>query len=235
MAQKIPDILKQIVARKREEIDESINRIPIERMIELTKFADKTRGFYHALAIKTNNRQSAVIAEIKKASPSKGVLCENFDPVEIAKSYVNGGASCLSVLTDRDFFQGDPQNLIKARAAVSIPVIRKDFIIHPYQVYESRAMGADCILLIASCLEDEEIKTLSELAISLKMDVLVEVHDLNELHRALKINLPMIGINNRDLRSFDVSLQTTIDLLNEIGDDKLVITESGIKSKADIE
>ena len=135
MAQKTPDILKRIVARKREEINESINRIPIERMIELTKFADNTRGFYNALATKTNNRQSAVIAEIKKASPSKGVLCENFDPVEIAKSYENGGASCLSVLTDRDFFQGDPQNLIKARAAVSIPVIRKDFIIHPYQVY----------------------------------------------------------------------------------------------------
>lgn len=235
MAQKTPDILKRIIARKREEVDESINRIPIERMIELTKFADKTRGFYYALATKINNRQSAVIAEIKKASPSKGLLCENFDPVEIAKSYENGGASCLSVLTDRDFFQGDPQNLIKARAAVSIPVIRKDFIIHPYQVYESRAMGADCILLIASCLEDEEIKTLSELAISLKMDVLVEVHDLNELYRALKINLPMIGINNRDLRSFDVSLQTTIDLLNEISDDKLVITESGITSKADVE
>ena len=235
MAQKIPDILKQIVARKREEIDESINRIPMKRMIELTKFSDKTRGFYNALATKTNNRQSAVIAEIKKASPSKGVLCENFNPVEIAKSYENGGASCLSVLTDRDFFQGDPQNLIKARAAVSIPVLRKDFIIHHYQVYESRAMGADCILLIASCLEDEEIKTLSELAISLKMDVLVEVHDLNELHRALKINLPMIGINNRNLRSFDVSLHTTIDLLNEISDDKLVITESGITSKADVE
>jgi len=235
MTQNTPDILKRIVTRKREEIDESISRVSIERMIELTKFADKTRGFYNALATKANNRQSAVIAEIKKASPSKGILCENFDPVEIAKSYENGGASCLSILTDRDFFQGDPQNLIKARATVSIPVIRKDFIIHPYQVYESRAMGADCILLIASCLEDGEIKALSELAISLKMDVLIEVHDLNELHRALEINLPMIGINNRNLRSFDVSLQTTIDLLNEIGDDKLVITESGIKSKADVE
>ena len=234
MAQKTPDILKQIVARKREEIDESISRVSIDRMIELTKFSDKTRGFYNALATKTNNRQSAVIAEIKKASPSKGVLCENFNPVEIAKSYENGGASCLSVLTDRDFFQGDPQNLIKARAAVSIPVLRKDFIIHPYQVYESRAMGADCILLITSCLEDEEIKTLSELAISLKMDVLVEVHDLNELHRALKIDLPMIGINNRNLRSFDVDLQTTLDLLEEIGDDKLVITESGITSRDDV-
>ena len=235
MAQKTPDILKRIIARKREEIDELISRVSIERMIELTKFAENTRGFYNALATKAHNCQSAVIAEIKKASPSKGVLCENFDPVEIAKSYEKGGATCLSVLTDRDFFQGNPQNLITARAAVSIPVIRKDFIIHPYQVYESRAMGADCILLIASCLEDEEIKTLSELAISLKMDVLVEVHDLNELHRALKINLPMIGVNNRDLRSFDVSLQTTIDLLNEISDDKLVITESGITSKADVE
>ena len=235
MAQKTPDILKRIVARKREEIDESISRTPIERMVELSKFADKTRGFYNALATKTNNRQSGVIAEIKKASPSKGVLCENFDPVEIAKSYENGGASCLSVLTDRDFFQGDPQNLIKARAAVSIPVIRKDFIINPYQVYESRAMGADCILLIVSCLKDAELKTLSDLAISLTMDVLVEVHDLGELKRALRLDLPMIGINNRNLRSFDVDLQTTLDLLEEIGDDKLVITESGIKSRNDVE
>ena len=235
MTQKTPDILKRIVARKREEIDESINRVSIERMVELTKFADKTRGFYNALATKTNNRQSAVIAEIKKASPSKGVLCENFDPVEIAKSYEIGGASCLSVLTDRDFFQGDPQDLIKARAAVSMPVIRKDFIIHPYQVYESRAIGADCILLIVSCLKDAELITLSDLAISLKMDVLVEVHDLSELKRALKLDLPMIGINNRNLRSFDVDLHITINLLEEIGDDKLVITESGIKSKTDVE
>ena len=235
MPQKTPDILKKIVARKHEEVTESISRVPMERMIELTKFADSTRGFYNALKDKVDSRQSGIIAEIKKASPSKGVLRENFEPIEIAKSYEEGGASCLSILTDRDFFQGDPQYLIKARAAVSIPVIRKDFIIHPYQVYESRAMGADCILLIASCLEDKEIKTLSDLALSLSMDVLVEVHDLNELHRALKINLPMIGINNRDLRSFDVSLQTTIDLLDEISDDKLVITESGITSKADVE
>jgi len=234
MAQKTPDILKRIVARKREEIDESISLVPIERMIELTKFADNTRCFYNALATKSNNSQSAIIAEIKKASPSKGVLCENFDPIEIAKSYEIGGATCLSVLTDRDFFQGDPQNLIKARAAVSIPVIRKDFIIHPYQVYESRAMGADCILLIVSCLKDSELKTLSNLAISLTMDVLVEVHDLNELKRALKLDLPMIGINNRNLRSFDVNLQTTIDLIGEIDDDKLVITESGIKSRNDV-
>ena len=234
MTQKTPDILKRIVARKREEIDESINRVSIDRMVELTKFADNTRGFYNALVTKTDNHQSGVIAEIKKASPSKGLLCENFNPVEIAKSYENGGATCLSVLTDQDFFQGDPQNLIKARAAVSIPVIRKDFIIHPYQVYESRAMGADCILLIVSCLKDEYLKSLSDLAISLSMDVLVEAHDLSELKRALKLDLPMIGINNRNLRSFDVDLQTTIDLLQEIGDDKLVITESGIKSRNDV-
>jgi len=234
MAQKIPDILKRIVARKREEIDESMNRISIERMIELTKFADNTRGFYNVLATKINNNQSAIIAEIKKASPSKGVLCENFNPIQIAKSYEIGGATCLSVLTDQDFFQGDPQNLIKARAAVSIPVIRKDFIIHPYQVYESRAMGADCILLIVSCLQDKDLKSLSNLATSLTMDVLIEVHDLNELKRALKLDIPMIGINNRNLRNFDVNLQTTIDLLEEIGDDKLVITESGIKSRNDV-
>ena len=234
MAQKTPDILKRIIARKREEIDESMSRVSIKRMIELTKFSDNARGFYNALATKTNNRQNGIIAEIKKASPSKGLLCDNFDPVEIAKSYENGGATCLSVLTDRDFFQGDPQNLIKARAAVSIPVIRKDFIIHPYQVYESRAMGADCILLIVSCLKDEDLKSLSDLAISLSMDVLVEAHDLGELKRALKLELPMIGINNRNLRSFDVDLRTTIDLLEEIGDDKLVITESGIKSRNDV-
>lgn len=235
MAQKTPDILKKIVARKREEIAESIKRLPIEKMIELANSADTTRGFFNSLNKKVKERQSGIIAEIKKASPSKGVLRENFDPVEIAKSYEDGGASCLSILTDRDFFQGDPLYLIKARAAVSLPVIRKDFIIKPYQVYESRAMGADCILLIVSCLEDDEIKHLSDLALSLNMDVLVETHDLNELRRALKLDLPMIGINNRNLRNFEVSLQTTIDLLSEISGDKLVITESGIASKADVE
>ncbi len=235
MAQKTPDILKKIVARKQEEIAESIKRLPIEKMIELANSADTPRGFFTSLNKKVKKRQSGIIAEIKKASPSKGVLRENFEPVEIAKSYEHGGASCLSILTDRDFFQGDPLYLIKARAAVSIPVIRKDFIIDPYQVYESRAMGADCILLIVSCLEDDEIKHLSDLALSLNMDVLVESHDLNELHRALKLDLPMIGINNRNLRNFEVSLQTTIDLLSEISDDKLVITESGITSKAHVE
>ena len=235
MVQKTPDILKKIVARKQEEIAESTKRLPIEKMIELANSADTPRGFFNSLNRKVKERQSGIIAEIKKASPSKGVLRKNFEPVEIAKSYEDGGASCLSILTDRDFFQGDPLYLIKARAAVSLPVIRKDFIIKPYQVYESRAMGADCILLIVSYLEDNEIKYLSDLALSLNMDVLVETHDLNELRRALELDLPMIGINNRNLRNFEVSLQTTIDLLSEISGDKLVITESGIASKADIE
>ena len=181
------------------------------------------------------NLKDKVIAEIKKASPSKGILREDFDPVEIAQSYESGGASCLSILTDRDFFKGDPLYLIKARAAVTIPVIRKDFIIHPYQVYESRAIGADCILLIASCLDDDELKDLSDIATSLGMDTLVEVHDHEELNRALKLDLPLLGINNRNLRNFEVTLQTTIDLLSKISDDKLVITESGIKTRQDVE
>lgn len=235
MAQKTPDILKKIVARKHEEISESIKRVPLERMIELSANADSPRGFYKALKIKVDNRESGVIAEIKKASPSKGILREDFEPVEIAQSYESGGASCLSILTDRDFFQGDPLYLIKARAAVSIPVIRKDFIIHPYQVYESRAIGADCILLIASCLDDNELKNLSDIATSLGMDSLIEVHDYEEMKRALKLDLPLLGINNRNLRNFEVTLQTTIDLLSQISDDKLVITESGIKNKQDVE
>ena len=235
MTQKTPDILKKIVSRKHEEIDEGIKRVPLDRMIELASNADETRGFYNALYSKVSQKQSGIIAEIKKASPSKGVLRENFDPVEIAQSYESGGATCLSILTDHDFFQGNPQYLIKARAAVSIPVIRKDFIIHPYQVYESRAIGADCILLIASCLENDELTNLSGIATSLGMDTLVEVHDSEELHRALKLDLPLLGINNRNLRNFEVNLQTTIDLIPDIGDDKLIITESGIKTKLDVD
>jgi len=235
MVQKTPDILKKIVSRKQEEIADSINRVSLERMIELSSSADSPRGFYNALHNKVLKRQSGVIAEIKKASPSKGILREDFDPVEIAQSYESGGASCLSILTDRDFFKGDPLYLIKARAAVTIPVIRKDFIIHPYQVYESRAIGADCILLIASCLNDDELKDLSDIATSLGMDTLVEVHDHEELNRALKLDLPLLGINNRNLRNFEVTLQTTIDLLSKISDDKLVITESGIKTRQDVE
>ena len=230
-----PDILKKIIARKKIEIEECRNNISLDDMIDKSKYGLPTRGFYEALNNKSKRKESAVIAEIKKASPSRGVLRKDFNPIDIAKSYESGGATCLSILTDKDFFKGDNQYLIDAREAVNIPVLRKDFIIDPYQVYEARAINADCILLIASCLNDIQLKNLSDLAIELSMDVLVEVHDLDELKRALKLNLPMVGINNRNLRTFEVSLQTTIDLLKEINDNSLVITESGILTKQDVE
>ncbi len=230
-----PDILKKIIARKKIEIEECRNNTSLDDMIAKSKYGLPTRGFYEALNNKSKRKESAVIAEIKKASPSRGVLRKDFNPIDIAKSYESGGATCLSILTDKDFFKGDNQYLIDAREAVNIPVLRKDFIIDPYQVYEARAINADCILLIASCLNDIQLKNLSDLAIELSMDVLVEVHDLDELKRALKLNLPMVGINNRNLRTFEVSLQTTIDLLKEINDNSLVITESGILTKQDVE
>lgn len=230
-----PDILKKIIARKKIEIEECRNNTSLDDMIAKSKYGLPTRGFYEALNNKSKRKESAVIAEIKKASPSRGVLRKDFNPIDIAKSYESGGATCLSILTDKDFFKGDNQYLIDAREAVNIPVLRKDFIIDPYQVYEARAINADCILLIASCLNDIQLKNLSDLAIELSMDVLVEVHDLYELKRALKLNLPMVGINNRNLRTFEVSLQTTIDLLKEINDNSLVITESGILTKQDVE
>jgi indole-3-glycerol phosphate synthase len=223
-----PDVLKKIIARKHQEIAQCIKTMPLARVIEQSKNASKTRGFYQALKTKVDAKQNAVIAEIKKASPSKGVLRKDFDPKEIAKSYELGGATCLSILTDKDFFQGDNQYLVSARAAVLLPVLRKEFIIDAYQVYEARAMDSDCILLIAACLTDAQMNELSSLATSLSMDVLIEVHNLKELKRTLKLNLPMIGINNRNLRTFEVSLQTTIDLLKEIKEGTLVITESGI-------
>jgi len=233
--QNTPDILKKIIARKKIEIEESKNNTPLDEMIDKSKYGLPTRGFYSALANKSKRKESAVIAEIKKASPSRGVLRENFNPIDIAKSYESGGATCLSILTDKDFFKGHNNYLIEARDAVNIPVLRKDFIIDPYQIYEARAINADCILLIASCLDNSQLKELSELAIGMSMDVLVEVHDLEELNRSLKLNLPMIGINNRNLRTFEVSLQTTIDLVNEINNNSLVITESGILTKDDVE
>lgn len=230
-----PDILKKIIARKKIEIEECRNNTSLDDMIAKSKYGLPTRGFYEALNNRSKRKESAVIAEIKKASPSRGVLRKDFNPIDIAKSYESGGATCLSILTDKDFFKGDNQYLIDAREAVNIPVLRKDFIIDPYQVYEARAINADCILLIASCLNDIQLKNLSDLAIELSMDVLVEVHDLDELKRAMKLNLPMVGINNRNLRTFEVSLQTTIDLLKEINDNSLVITESGILTKQDVE
>ena len=229
-----PDILKRIVARKLEEIDESSANISLDQLKEQLDDADAPRGFVQSLKDKIAAGQSGVIAEIKKASPSKGVLREHFVPAEIAKSYADHGAACLSVLTDVDFFQGGDAYLKQARAACSLPVIRKDFIVDPYQVYEARGMSADCILLIVACLTDRQLADLNALAMKLGMDVLIEVHDAEELERALKVPNPMIGINNRNLRTFDVSLQTTLDLLASISDDRLVVTESGIHAPEDV-
>lgn len=229
-----PDILKKIVARKREEISEAQSGVSLaELKAQLTR-ADPVRGFVAAIDAKIKQGLPGVIAEIKKASPSKGVLRESFIPSEIAKSYEAGGAACLSVLTDRDFFQGGDEYLKQARAACSLPVIRKDFIVDPYQVYEARVIDADCILLIVACLDDAKLAELNNLAHELGMDVLVEVHDQNELERALKLNNRLIGINNRDLRNFDVTLDTTLDMLADIPDDCIVVTESGIHSSEDV-
>jgi indole-3-glycerol phosphate synthase len=229
-----PDILKKIIARKEQEVIECKKIISFDKMMKKAYDDRETLDFYQALKDKVDLKQNAIIAEIKKASPSKGVLCENFNPVEIAKSYEAHGAACLSVLTDKDFFQGDDQYLIDVREAVSLPILRKEFIIDPYQVLEARAIGADCILLIAACLSDGEMEILAQHAMQLNMDILVEVHNAEELKRALQLPLIMIGINNRNLRTFDVSLQTTVDLLSEIKDDILVITESGILSSKDV-
>jgi indole-3-glycerol phosphate synthase len=229
-----PDILKKIIKRKLEEVEERKARTPYADIKKYAFSATSPRSFVYALQRKNQAGQAAVIAEIKKASPSKGVIRENFIPAEIATSYENGGAACLSVLTDVDFFQGSDTYFKQAREICSLPVLRKEFIIDPFQVYESRIMGADCILLIVACLTDEQLKELSDIAIELEMDVLVEVHDEEELQRALKLELPMIGINNRNLRTFETSLQTTIDLLSQIPDDCIVVTESGIHNKEDV-
>ena len=234
MTPETPTILKKILARKREEI---IERSALESLTDLmarAALADTPRGFSAAIAAKIASGESAVIAEIKKASPSKGVIRENFDPAAIAKSYQQGGACCLSVLTDVDFFQGAEHYLKEARDATNLPVIRKDFIIDDYQVYEARAMSADCILLIVSALTEQQLTHLHDLARSLGMDVLIEVHDAAELDIALKLDNPMVGINNRNLHSFEVSLENTYKLLEKIPADKIVITESGIHSAQDV-
>ncbi len=229
-----PDILKKILVRKQEELAESICQIPLEEIKGRAADAPEVRGFVAAMQNRMQSGQSAVIAEIKKASPSKGVLRESFVPAEIAISYEVGGATCLSVLTDRDFFQGEPEYLQQARNACGLPVLRKDFTVDPYQVYEARAMGADCILLIVAALNDQQLAELSELARQLGMDVLVEVHDLPELERALKLDLPMIGINNRNLRTFDISLETTFQLMEKIPQETVIVTESGIMNHVDV-
>ena len=230
-----PDILKKIVARKQEEIAERRARVSQAELAEGLTEVDAPRGFVNAMQVKLDARLPAVIAEIKKASPSKGVLREDFRPADIARSYARAGAACLSVLTDVDFFQGADLYLQQARAACSLPVIRKDFIVDPYQVVEARAIGADCILLIAACLDDAQLQGLNGLAHELGMDVLIEVHDGDELERALQTGNRLIGINNRNLRTFEVSLQTTLELLERIPDGRLVVTESGILAPEDVQ
>jgi indole-3-glycerol phosphate synthase len=229
-----PTVLKKILARKAEEIAERKEKVSLEQLKQAIQSASVPRGFAKALQEKIAAGESAVIAEIKKASPSKGVIREDFDPVSIAQSYELGGAACLSVLTDVDFFQGADQYLIDARAACALPVIRKDFIVDEYQLYEARAMGADCVLLIVSALQVSELKSLHAKALELGLDVLVEVHDRPELDIALTIENPLIGINNRNLHTFEVSLNNTFDLLDQIPAERVVITESGIHSRQDV-
>ncbi|MGY8861068.1 MAG: indole-3-glycerol phosphate synthase TrpC [Pseudomonadales bacterium] len=233
-----PTVLKRIVARKLEEIAERQQHTTIDDL-KIKIVANRSgpmapRGFAKAMQAKLSQGLPAVIAEAKKASPSKGVIREDFNPAAIAVSYQAGGAACMSVLTDADFFQGHEDYLQQARAACKLPVIRKDFIVHPYQVYESRAIGADCILLIVACLEDQQMQDLAKLAEDLGMDVLVESHDAQELARALELSTPLVGINNRNLHTFDLTLQTTFDLLAMMPEDRMVITESGIHTPADV-
>ncbi len=228
-------ILGKILTRKGEEVAERRRRRGMAALEDLIAEQGPVRGFADALRERIRNRRPAIIAEVKKASPSKGLIREDFDPAAIAASYEGGGAACLSVLTDVDFFQGADDYLCQARAACTLPVLRKDFTVDPYQVYEARALGADCILLIVAALDQAQLVTLHDLARELGMAVLVEVHDGDELDRALALDTPLIGINNRDLRSFDTSLETTWNLLPRIPNDRLVITESGIHSREDVD
>jgi indole-3-glycerol phosphate synthase len=229
------DILNQIVEVKREEVAAAKKRVPLEAMRDDALSRVLTRDFVGALRTNIANGQSAVIAEIKKASPSKGLLRPDFIPADIAQSYAEAGAACLSVLTDRQFFQGGNDYLKQARASCDLPVLRKDFMIDAYQIYESRVVGADCVLLIAACLEDAQMAELEAIALSLDMAVLVEVHDRAELERALKLKTPLLGINNRDLRTFEVKLETTLALKELVPSGKLLVTESGILARADVQ
>jgi indole-3-glycerol phosphate synthase len=222
------DILKKIVAVKHEEIALASQKKSLAMVRADAESRVLTRDFVGAIQHKVQQGQAAVIAEIKKASPSKGVLRADFIPADIAQSYAEHGAACLSVLTDAQFFQGSVDYLKQARASCDLPVLRKDFMVDAYQVYEARAMGADCILLIAACLEDAQMKDLEAIARGLDMAVLVEVHDAEELNRALKLKTPLVGINNRNLRTFEVSLDTTLGMLKDVPSDRILITESGI-------
>ena len=229
-----PDVLQAILRRKHEEIAQRAARLSLRELSARAADASPARGFAAALEAKIAAGGPAVIAEIKKASPSKGVIRPNFDPATIARSYEAGGAACLSVLTDVDFFHGADAHLQQARAACALPVLRKDFIVDAYQVVEARALGADCILLIAAALDDPRLAALSAQALDLDMDVLVEVHDLAELERALQVPAPLLGINNRNLRTFEVSLDTTLALKGAVPGDRRLVTESGILDPGDV-
>lgn len=231
----IPDILNRILERKAEEVAKRKQKNSVSMLQEIISSMETPRGFAQSLQAKTATRQPAVIAEIKKASPSKGVIRENFKPVEIATDYAMNGASCLSILTDKDFFQGSEAYLQMAKQACPLPVLRKDFMIDLYQITESRAIGADCILLIVAALSDQQLDELSAAAIEQGMDVLVEVHDEHEMERALHLNTPLLGVNNRNLRTFETSLNTTLQLKAMVPEDKLLITESGIHVQEDVQ
>jgi len=228
------DILNKILATKAIEVASSKAKTSVEKMQALAEAQAPTRDFVGAIRQKIEAGEAAVIAEIKKASPSKGVIREDFQPAEIAASYEQGGAACLSVLTDEQYFQGSAEYLKQARNACQLPVLRKDFMVDTYQVYEARAMGADCILLIAAALSLSKMQTLETLAHQLGMAVLVEVHNGEELEEAIQLETPLLGINNRNLRTFDVTLDTTLDLLPKINQDKIVVTESGIFTVDDV-
>jgi indole-3-glycerol phosphate synthase len=230
-----PTVLRKIIARKWEELASRKQNTSLADLKVRAGEQLATRGFVNAIEQKITQGEAAVIAEIKKASPSKGVIREHFVPAEIARSYEQGGAACLSVLTDVDFFQGADAFLLQARAAVNIPVIRKDFLVDEYHIYEARALGADCVLLIVAALEPAKLKELNDLAHEIGLDVLVEVHDQKELDIALQLSNKLIGINNRNLHTFDVTLETTYKLLNQIDADRIVVTESGILAPADVQ
>jgi indole-3-glycerol phosphate synthase len=229
------DILDKIVAVKHQEVAAALARKPLAAMRTDAESRVLTRDFVGALRAKIAAGLPAVIAEVKKASPSKGILRPDFIPADIAQSYAEHGAACLSVLTDQQFFQGSIDYLKQARASCDLPVLRKDFMVDAYQVYEARAMGADCILLIAACLDDAQMKSMEALAMSLDMAVLVEVHDRAELERALQLKTPLLGINNRNLKTFAVSLDATLGMLKDVPADRLLVTESGISTAADVQ
>jgi indole-3-glycerol phosphate synthase len=228
------DILQKIVEVKHQELAQAKRSKTFELMRQDAESRVLTRDFVGAMRAKLARGQAAVIAEVKKASPSKGVLRENFIPADIAQSYAEHGAACLSVLTDKQFFQGSVDYLKQARASVHLPVLRKDFMVDAYQIYESRAMGADCVLLIAAILDDAQMKEFEAIAMSLDMAVLVEVHDGAELERALQLKTPLIGINNRNLRTFEVTLDTTLGMMRDVPTDRILVTESGIMTKGDV-